>query len=81
MEKSLAHLPLINRTEMDELYKTVYELKKQISKLVKFNKASVVNMVATATKTAESATAATESKTESSKETAKATAKPAAKKA
>ncbi len=77
MEKSLAHLPLINRTEMDELYKTVYELKKQISELVKFNKASVVNMVATATKTAESATAATESKTESSK----ATAKPAAKKA
>ncbi len=35
MEKSLGHLPLINRTEMDELYKTVYELKKRINMLEK----------------------------------------------
>ncbi|MCX6186657.1 MAG: hypothetical protein NTU43_06620, partial [Bacteroidetes bacterium] len=33
MEKSMEHLPLINRTEMDELYKTIYELKKRINML------------------------------------------------
>jgi polyhydroxyalkanoate synthase subunit PhaE len=37
MEKSLGHLPLINRTEMDELYKTIYELRKRISVLEKEN--------------------------------------------
>lgn len=35
MEKSMSHLPLINRTEMDELYKTIYELKKRINILEK----------------------------------------------
>jgi len=35
MEKSLAKLPLINRTEMDDLYKTIYELKKRINVLEK----------------------------------------------
>jgi len=35
MEKSMSHLPLINRTEMDELYKTIYELKKRIHSLEK----------------------------------------------
>ena len=35
MEKSMSHLPLINRTEMDELYKTVYEMKKRINMLEK----------------------------------------------
>ena len=33
MEKSMEHLPLVNRTEMDELYKTIYELKKRINML------------------------------------------------
>jgi hypothetical protein len=37
MEKSMANLPLINRTEMDELYKTIYELRKRISVLEKEN--------------------------------------------
>ncbi len=35
MEKSLSNLPLINRSEMDELYKTIYDLKKQIAELKK----------------------------------------------
>lgn len=35
MEKAMGHLPLINRTEMDELYKTIYELKKRINTLEK----------------------------------------------
>ena len=35
MEKAMENLPLINRTEMDELYKTVYELKKRIGVLEK----------------------------------------------
>ncbi len=33
IEKSMEHLPLINRTEMDELYKTIYDLKKKINAL------------------------------------------------
>lgn len=40
MEKSMAHLPLINRTEMDDLYKTIHDLKKKISSLEKEVKAS-----------------------------------------
>jgi len=35
MEKAMENLPLINRTEMDELYKTVYELRKRINVLEK----------------------------------------------
>lgn len=35
MEKSMSHLPIINRTEMDELYQTVYELRKRINMLEK----------------------------------------------
>jgi hypothetical protein len=35
MEKSLSNLPLVNRTEMDELYKTIYDLKKKITGLEK----------------------------------------------
>ena len=35
IEKSMENLPLINRTEMDELYKTIYELKKRINILEK----------------------------------------------
>lgn len=35
MEKSLSKLPLINRTEMDDLYKTIHELKKRINMLEK----------------------------------------------
>lgn len=40
MEKSMAHLPLINRTEMDDLYKTIHDLKKKISSLEKEVKAA-----------------------------------------
>lgn len=35
LEKSMSHLPLINRTEMDDLYKTVQEMKKRIKMLEK----------------------------------------------
>jgi len=35
MEKAFANMPLINRSEMDALYKTIYELKKRISTLEK----------------------------------------------
>lgn len=35
MEKAMSNLPLINRTEMDELYKTIYELRKRINMLEK----------------------------------------------
>lgn len=35
MEKAMSNLPLINRTEMDELYKTIHELKKRINVLEK----------------------------------------------
>jgi BMFP domain-containing protein YqiC len=35
MEKSLANIPVISRTEMDETYKTIYEMKKRISILEK----------------------------------------------
>lgn len=33
MEKAFAHLPLVPRSEMDELYLTVYELKKEVKNL------------------------------------------------
>jgi len=42
MEKSLANLPLINRTEMDELYKTIYDLRKQMTEMQKAFKESLV---------------------------------------
>lgn len=35
MEKAMSNLPIINRTEMDELYKTIYELRKRINTLEK----------------------------------------------
>jgi hypothetical protein len=33
MEKALGHIPVATRTEMDELYKTIYELKKEVRQL------------------------------------------------
>jgi hypothetical protein len=42
MEKSLEKLPIINRSEMDELYKTIQELKKRINTLEK-EKSSVAS--------------------------------------
>jgi polyhydroxyalkanoate synthase subunit PhaE len=35
MEKSLANIPVVSRTEMDETYKTIYEMKKRITMLEK----------------------------------------------
>lgn len=35
MEKALVNIPVATRTEMDELYKTIYELKKRINSLEK----------------------------------------------
>lgn len=33
MEKVLSHVPVATRTEMDEMYKTIYELKKEVRQL------------------------------------------------
>lgn len=44
MEKSLANIPVPTRTEMDELYKTIYELKKRINTLEKQIDSDVVDM-------------------------------------
>jgi len=76
MEKSMAHLPLINRTEMDELYKSFYDLRKQMTEMQKTLKSMVANQITPAAKS--EASVATESavNTESSaKATAKATKK------
>jgi hypothetical protein len=35
MEKAMSHLPLINRSEMDDLYKTIHELKNRVHALEK----------------------------------------------
>lgn len=35
MEKAMAHLPLVNRTEIDGLYQTIHDLKKKITDLEK----------------------------------------------
>ncbi|MBP6456108.1 MAG: hypothetical protein KA275_05200, partial [Chitinophagaceae bacterium] len=35
MEKAMSSLPIVSRTEMDELYKTVYELNKEVKNLKK----------------------------------------------
>lgn len=43
MEKALGNLPLINRTEMDELYQTIHDLKKKITALEKANKTAVAS--------------------------------------
>jgi hypothetical protein len=43
MEKSLEKFPIINRSEMDELYKTIQELKKRINTLEK-EKSSVASI-------------------------------------
>jgi cobyrinic acid a,c-diamide synthase len=71
LEKSFEHLPLINRSEMDALYKTIYDLKKQVAELVKMNKAAMVART--------EAVKATETASEAS--APKATAKSSAKKA
>lgn len=81
MEKSLAHLPLVNRTEIDQLYKTIYDLKKQMTDMQKEFKASLLKTVTMPkSETAPIKEEASASATENSN-TAKATAKPATKKA
>ncbi len=77
MEKSMAHLPLINRTEMDELYKSFYDLRKQMTEMQKTMKSMIANQVAPAAK---SETVASESADKSESST-KTTAKAATKKA
>jgi glutamine synthetase adenylyltransferase len=37
MEKAMEKLPIVNRSEMDELYKTIQDLKKRINSLEKQN--------------------------------------------
>ncbi|MBL7811466.1 MAG: hypothetical protein JNL57_04505 [Bacteroidetes bacterium] len=52
MEKMFSHFPLVPRSEMEELYKTVYELKKRIRTMEKSmeNTSEVVEKPAAATK-------------------------------
>ena len=35
MEKTMANVPVVTRSEMDEAYKTIYEMKKRIAMLEK----------------------------------------------
>ncbi len=50
-EKVMANLPIITRSEMDELYKTIYELKKRVREMEK-EAVTTTPEVKTATKTA-----------------------------
>lgn len=50
-EKMMANLPIITRSEMDELYKTIYELKKRVREMEKEAVTSTPEVKTTATKT------------------------------
>lgn len=50
MEKALGFLPVINRTEMDDLYQTIYDLKKRIAELERQNIAVDEEAVRTSSK-------------------------------
>jgi hypothetical protein len=71
LEKMLVNVPVVPRSEMDELYKTVYELKKKVSSLEKqLEETAKVNMNNNGQKTKESAadiTAKTETKSSAKK--------------
>jgi hypothetical protein len=49
VEKQLANLPIATRSEMDEMYKTIYELKKEIRQLEKMMEIEPIGETATAT--------------------------------
>lgn len=55
MEKSLKNIPVVPRSEMDELYKTVYELRKRINVLEKQLDADTEEVVSAETKEAKPA--------------------------
>ncbi|MCX6352673.1 MAG: hypothetical protein NTX03_12570 [Bacteroidetes bacterium] len=78
MESALSNLPLVNRTEMDELYKTIQDLKKKVNTLEKelAKKAETKTEVKAETKSAPVAEVKTAPKAEAAKATVKtATAK------
>jgi hypothetical protein len=77
MEKSLAHLPLINRTEMDELYKSFYDLKKQMTEMQKAFKAHMASVVSTPETSAKKETSVKEETTAAKPAATKASAKKA----
>ncbi len=56
MEKAMDKLPIINRSEMDELYKTIQDLKKRISTLEKENAKLTAETAEEAPKAAKKAT-------------------------
>ncbi|MDZ4759345.1 MAG: poly(R)-hydroxyalkanoic acid synthase subunit PhaE [Bacteroidota bacterium] len=60
-EKMMANLPIITRSEMDELYKTIYELKKRVREMekVEVTKATETKTVVTPTEKTATKTAAT----------------------
>jgi hypothetical protein len=61
IEKQMAGLPIATRSEMDEIYKTIYDLKKEIRQLEKMMEIEPIGATATAPAAAkEEATATTE---------------------
>lgn len=62
-EKMLVGLPVATRSEMDELYKTIYDLKKQVRELEKLAVNNISNTTAaSASNSTEEATAAPKAK-------------------
>jgi len=59
MEKSLSGLPIATRSEMDELYKTIYDLKKHVRDLEKAMVSNIAANTAAAEEAAATKTAAT----------------------
>ena len=49
MEKGMANIPVATRSELDELYKTIYELKKQVRQLERMMEMSDEDAVEAAT--------------------------------
>lgn len=58
MERSLSGLPIATRSELDELYKTIYELKKEVRQLEKMMEVNVSEVESTGEHKTEAATAA-----------------------
>jgi topoisomerase IA-like protein len=85
MENTLSNLPIVTRTEMDSMYKSMYEMNKELRNLLRENATTVTATAKKASATVKKAAKATVKKTTkptAKKATAKkATAKKAAPKA
>lgn len=65
LEKYMVGMPVATRSEMDELYKTIYDLKKQVRELEKAAKEKTAETKATTTATKSAGTTATKKATSS----------------